>query len=108
MEADAILKMVEYAFRHHFFIIDVIVSNYDSTIQAVLKHPSRGAQGQFLKSPKGKLYEEITVPSFLVDLTYRVKVVAKRILSIVNDGMAQQCGCAKSDALRLNMDSGIL
>ena len=50
MEASAILNMVEDAFYNRFFIIDVIVSNYDSTMRAVLKHPSKGARGQVLKS----------------------------------------------------------
>ena len=52
MEDYAILKMVEDAFYNHFFIIDVIVSDNDRTMQAVLKHPSRGARGQVLKSSK--------------------------------------------------------
>ena len=43
MEASAILKMVEDSFYNRFFIIDVIVSNDDSTMQAVLNHPSKGA-----------------------------------------------------------------
>ena len=36
-------------------------------MQAVLNHPSRGAQGQFLKSSKGKLDDKITVILFLED-----------------------------------------
>ena len=59
MEASDILKMVEDAFYNHFFIIDVIVSNDGSTMQAVLKHPSICVQGQVLKPSKGKLEEEI-------------------------------------------------
>ena len=43
MEASAILKMVEDAFYNRLFIIDVIVSDDDSTIGAVLKHPTKGA-----------------------------------------------------------------
>ena len=43
MEASEILKMVEDAFYTQFFIIDIIFSNNDSTMQAVLKHPSKGA-----------------------------------------------------------------
>ena len=54
METDAMLNMVEHAFRHCGFIIVVIVSDNDSTMQYVLKHPSRGAQGQLMKSSKGK------------------------------------------------------
>ena len=39
MEAGENMKMVDDAFRHLCFIIDVIVSKYDSTIRAVTKHP---------------------------------------------------------------------
>ena len=38
MEAAAILKMVEDAYYNHFFIIDVIVSDDERTMRAVLKH----------------------------------------------------------------------
>ena len=56
MEASEILKMVEDTFYNRFFIIDVIVSNNDSTMRAVIKHPYKGARGQVLKSSKGKLH----------------------------------------------------
>ena len=59
MEASAILKMVEDAFYNQFFIVYVIVSDDDSIMRDVLKHPSNGAQGQVLKSSKGKLDEKI-------------------------------------------------
>ena len=62
MEASAILKMVEDAFYNRFFIVDVIVSNDDSTMRAVLKHPSIGVRVQHLKTSKGKLDEEIPEP----------------------------------------------
>ena len=42
MEASDILKMVEDALYNLFFIIYAIVSDNDSTIRAVLKHPSIG------------------------------------------------------------------
>ena len=67
MEASAIMKMLKDAFYNHFLIIDVIVINDDSTMQAVLKHPSKGARVQVLKSSKGKLDEEIPDPSFLAE-----------------------------------------
>ena len=57
MEASAILEMLEDAFNNCFFIIDVIVSDDESTIRAVLKHPSISVQGQVLKTSKGKLDE---------------------------------------------------
>ena len=57
MEADKIMNMVEYVFRHRCFIIDSIVSNYGITMLVVIKHLSRGALGQVLKSPKAKLGE---------------------------------------------------
>ena len=76
MEASAILNMVEDAFYNHFFIIYDVVSDDDSTMLTVLKHPSIGARGQVLKSSKGKLDEEIPEPSFLADPSHRMKVVA--------------------------------
>ena len=58
MEASAIMKMVEDALYSQNFIIDIIVSGNDRKIKSVLKHPSKGAQGQVLKSSKDKLDEE--------------------------------------------------
>ena len=55
-----------------------------------------------LKSFKGKLREEITVPSFLGDISHQFKFVVRNLFSSVNDGRAQQCGCTKSDVLRLS------
>ena len=49
MEASTILNMLEDAFYNSFFIIDVIVSDNDSIMWAVLKNPSKGAQGQVIK-----------------------------------------------------------
>ena len=99
MEASAILKMVEDAFYNRFFIIDVIFSDDDSTMRAVLKNPYKGARGQVLKSSKGKLDTEIPDPSFLADPSHLVKVVAKHIFSIVNESRDLRCGCTKVDAL---------
>ena len=50
VEASAILNMVEDAYYNRFFIIDVIVSDNDITIRAVLKHIIIGVRGQFLKT----------------------------------------------------------
>ena len=85
MEASAILKIVEDALYNRFFIIDAIVSDYDNTMRAGLKHLSKGDRGQVLKSPKGKLHTDIPEPSFLADPSHHVKVVAKYIFSIVNE-----------------------
>ena len=104
MEASAILKMVEDAFYDQFFVVDVIISYNDSTVQAVVKHPLIGAWGRFLKTSKGKLDEEIPEPSFFADPSHRVKFVAKHIFSIVNKSRAQQCGCTKADALQIKKD----
>ena len=76
MEASAILKMVDDAFYNKFFIVDVIVSDDDSTMRAAIKHPSIGVRGQVLKISKGKLDEEIPEPSFLSDPSHCVKFVA--------------------------------
>ena len=106
MEASAILKMVEDAFYNRFFIIDFIVSDNDSTMRALLKHPSKGARGQVLKSLKGKLHTEIPEPSFLADPSHWVKVVSKHIFSIVSGSRYLRCGCTKADALWLKKDWG--
>ena len=106
MEASAILKLVEDAFYNRFFIIDVIVSDDDSKIRDVLKHTLIGVRGQVLNSPKGKLDEEIPEPSFLADPSHHVKLVAKHIISIVNESRDQRCGCTKADALRIKKDCG--
>ena len=68
MEASAILKMIEDAYYNRFFIIDVIVSDDDSTMRAVLKHPIIGVRCQVLKTLKGKLDVQIPDPSFLFEL----------------------------------------
>ena len=101
MEASAILKMVEDAYYNRFFIIDLIVSDDDSTMRAVLKNPIIGVRGQVLKTSKGKLDVQTTEPSFIADPSHRNKVVAKHIFYIVNDSKAQRCGCTIADALRL-------
>ena len=98
--------MVEDAFYNHFFIIEYIVSDDDSTMRAMLKHPSICVRGQVLKTSKGKLHEEIPEPLFLADPSHCVKVVAKHIFSIFNESRAQQRGCTKADALRLKKDWG--
>ena len=101
MDAGAILNVVEDAFCHHCFIVVVIVSDDDSTIQAVLKHQSIGSQGQVMKSPKGEIDEETPVPSYLADAYYCMKFVYKHIFSIVDNDKSHQCGCTKADSIRL-------
>ena len=108
IEASAIMKMVEDGFYNHFFIIDIIVSDDESTMRAVLKHPSKGARVHVLKSSKGKLHEDFPEPSFLADPSHCVKVVAKHIFSIVNKSRDLRCGCTKADALRLKKDWGCM
>ena len=95
MEASEILNMLEDAFYNHFFIIDVIISDNDNTMIAVLEHPYKGELGQVMKSSKGKLDEEILEPSFFADPSHHVKVLAKHIFSIVNESRYQQCICTK-------------
>ena len=101
MEASDILKMVEDAFYNRFFIVNVIISNDDKTMQAVLKHPLIGARVKGMKTPKEKLDEEIPEPSFIADPSHLVKVVANHIFSIVNESRTQRCGCTKADALQI-------
>ena len=52
MEDYAIMKMVEDAFLNFCFIIDAVISDNESPIQAVIKHPSIRSGGQVLKPPK--------------------------------------------------------
>ena len=77
--------MIEDALYSRVFIVDVIVSDDNRKMRAVIKHPLVGVWGQFLKTSKGKLDEEIPEPSFLADPSHCVKVVAKHIFSIVNE-----------------------
>ena len=86
------MKMVEDSLYNRFFIIDIIVSDDDSTMRDVLKHPSKGDRGQVLKSPKGKLHTEIPEPDFLADPSPRVNVVAKHLFSIVDERRDLRCG----------------
>ena len=101
MEAYTNLKMAEDAFYNCFLIIDVVIRNNGSTMRAVLNHASKGARGQVLNSPKGKLDEETPEPSFLADPYDCMKVVSQHIFSIVNKSKAQRCGFTKADALQL-------
>ena len=89
MEASTILKIVEDAFYNQFFIVDGIVSDDNSTMVAVLKHPLIGVRGQVLKISKEKLDEEIPEQSVLADPSHRVKVVAKHIFSIFKESRDQ-------------------
>ena len=91
-----------------FFIIDVIVSNDDSTMRAVLKNPIIGVRGQFIKTSKGKLDVQIPEPSFLADPSHCIKVVANHIFYIVNDSKAQRCGCTRAYSIRLKNDLGCM
>ena len=91
--------MVEDAFHNIFFIVDVILSDNNSTMRVVLNHPLICVQVEVLKTSKRKLDEEIPEPSFLAYPSHRVNVVAKHIFSIINESRAQRCGCTKADAL---------
>ena len=104
MEAVEIMNMIEDASHYCCFIIDFIVRNDEITIHCVLKHPSIGARGQVLKSSKGKLDEEIPVPSLLAYPSHCVKVFARQIFYVVDNGKAHQCGCTKADTRRLKKD----
>ena len=66
--------MVEDAFYNRFFIIDVIVSDDDRTMQAVIKHPSIGVFRSISEVIQRKIDEEIPEPSFLADLSHHMNV----------------------------------
>ena len=102
------MKMVEDALYNCFFIIDVITRDNDSTIRAVIKHPSKGALGKVLKSSKGKLDKGTPVKSLLTDPTHRVKVFYKQIFSIERYGKDRICECTKSYSILLKEDWGFM
>ena len=58
-------------------------------MQAVLKHPSKGDQGQVMKSYKVKLHAEIPESYLLAYPSHIVEVVSKHIFFIVNEIKAQ-------------------
>ena len=58
MEASEILKREEDAFYDRFFIVDVIVSDNDGTMQAVLKHLMKVPEVKLLSHPKEKLIQK--------------------------------------------------
>ena len=70
MKADVVLKILEDTLLHLYFIIYVIVSEYEIKIQDVIKHLLMGARGQLLKSSKGKLDDEIPPSYLLADLSH--------------------------------------
>ena len=82
-------------------IFDVTISDDDSTMQYVLKHPSTGTWGQVLKTSKVKLHGEIPEMYFLADFSHRVKIVDKHIFSRVNESKSKWCGRNKSYSTRL-------
>ena len=108
MEASAILKMVEDALYNHFFIIDVIFSDDDSTMQVVINNPFIVVRVLVMSSSNGKLDEEIPGPSLLADPSHCVKVVVKHIFSIVNKSRAHQCGGTKAYAIQINKYLGYM
>ena len=59
MEADKILRLVEYELCHRCFIIDIIVSDNESTTKSMIKHTSRVTCVQVIKIPKENIYDEI-------------------------------------------------
>ena len=70
MKANFVLKILENALLHLYFIIYVIVSEYEIKIQDMIKHLLMGARGQFLKSLKGKLDDEIPPSYLLADISH--------------------------------------
>ena len=63
METFVTTTMVDDALYNNFFIIDVIVRYNSSTMLSVIKHTSKGARGQVIKSSRRKVDEETLEPS---------------------------------------------
>ena len=108
MEASAILKLVTDAHKKRRFIVHVIISDDDSTMQAHLTHPRLKKNNKPYADSKGKLSTRIPAPMFLADPTHRVKCVAKAIYALVSLKGGAGCGCTKGTALRMKINWGYM
>ena len=96
MEASAILKMVEDAYYNRFFIIDVIVSNNDSTMRAVLKHLIMVSEVKFLRNRKGNLMSKsqslpfLQIPPIALSLWPSTSFTSSMIVRLRDVGAPEQ------------------
>ena len=94
MESDAALSLYKAIFCDSKNIIALrsIVSDDDSTMRALLKHPGN--------HKRGKLNPEIPDPSWLADPSHRTKAVAKYIFALAALPKRKTI-CTKIDAYRV-------
>ena len=101
MESDAALSLYEsmfYDFKKKISLRS-IVSDDDSTMRALLKHPRN--------HKRGKLNPEIPEPSWLADPSHRTKVVAKYIFALETLPKSKST-CTKIDAVRVKKYFGYM
>lgn len=101
MEPDAVLSLYDNMFYDSLKKIALrsIVSDDDSTMKALLKHPSN--------HKRGKLNPEIPEPSWLADPSHRTKVVAKYIFALAMLTKSKST-CTKIDAIRVKKYFGYM
>ena len=101
MESDAALNLYESLFydSKKKIVLKSIVSDDDSTMRALLKHPKN--------HKRGKLNPEIPEPTWLADPSHRTKVVAKYIFNLATLPKIKST-CTKIDAVRVKKDFGCM
>ena len=101
MKSDAALNLYENLFydSKKKFVLKSIVSDDDSTMRALLKHPKN--------HKRGKLNPEIPEPTWLADPSHRTKVVAKYIFALATLPKSKST-CTKIDAIRVKKYFGYM
>ena len=94
MEADGALSLVTKLDRKtdSKVFVESLVTDDDSSIRAILSHPSKGKQ-------KGQLSEHIPQPRFLADPSHRARVVDSKIFALARL-RTELSPCEKIDAYR--------
>ena len=94
MEADAALSLVlklDKDDSNSKLYVENFVTDDDSSIRAVLAHPSPNG--------KGRLPTHIPEPCWLADLSHRTRVVARAIFALATLNL-EQSECRKIDVMR--------
>ena len=101
MESDTALSLYETIFydSKNKIALRSIVSDDDSTMRALLKHPGN--------HKRGKLNPEIPEPSWLADPSRSIKVVAKYIFTLA-ELLNSKSTCTKIDAVRVKKYFGYM
>ena len=101
MESDAVLNLYQSLFfgSKKKIVLKSIVSDDDSTMRALLKHPKN--------HKSGKLHPEIHEPSWLADPSHRTKVVAKYVFALAMLPKRKST-CTKIDTVRFKKYFGYM